>query len=367
MSIERVIISGGGTGGHIFPAIAIANRIKKEYPKVDILFIGAEGKMEMKKVPEAGYKIEGLWISGLQRRLTVKNLTLPFKLLSSLMKARSIIKKFNPDVVIGVGGYASAPTLRIASMLKIPTIVQEQNSFPGKTNKILSKTVTKVCVAYENLERFFPAEKIELTGNPVRKKVVEIDGLREKGFEFFGLHSNQKTILIVKKNLNTKTLNESFVNRLKELQDKNIQLIWQCGSYQFEEMKALTAELDMKGIVLTQFINEMELAYAAADVIISRAGAIAISELCIIGKPTILVPSPNVAEDHQTKNALALVNKKAALLVKDIDAKEQLINAVFALIENDQEQKELSANIQQLARPNATSAIVDEIEKLIAK
>lgn len=226
MSIERVIISGGGTGGHIFPAIAIANRIKKEYPMVDILFIGAEGKMEMKKVPEAGYKIEGLWISGLQRRLTVKNLTLPFKLLSSLMKARSIIKKFNPDVVIGVGGYASAPTLRIASMLKIPTIVQEQNSFPGKTNKILSKTVTKVCVAYENLERFFPAEKIELTGNPVRKKVVEIDGLREKGFEFFGLHSNQKTILVVGGSLGAKTLNESFVNRLKEFQDKNVQLIW---------------------------------------------------------------------------------------------------------------------------------------------
>lgn len=366
MSIERVIISGGGTGGHIFPAIAIANRIKKEYPKVDILFIGAEGKMEMKKVPEAGYKIEGLWISGLQRRLTVKNLTLPFKLLSSLMKARSIIKKFNPDVVIGVGGYASAPTLRIASMLKIPTIVQEQNSFPGKTNKILSKTVTKVCVAYENLERFFPAEKIELTGNPVRKKVVEIDGLREKGFEFFGLHSNQKTILVVGGSLGAKTLNESFVNRLKELQDKNIQLIWQCGSYQFEEMKALTAELDMKGIVLTQFINEMELAYAAADVIISRAGAIAISELCIIGKPTILVPSPNVAEDHQTKNAMALVKDEAAVLVKDNEAREKLVPRVLELLEDDTEQKKLSENILKKAIANADERIVNVVKSIVS-
>lgn len=366
MSIERVIISGGGTGGHIFPAIAIANRIKKEYPKVDILFIGAEGKMEMKKVPEAGYKIEGLWISGLQRRLTVKNLTLPFKLLSSLMKARSIIKKFNPDVVIGVGGYASAPTLRIASMLKIPTIVQEQNSFPGKTNKILSKTVTKVCVAYENLERFFPAEKIELTGNPVRKKVVEIDGLREKGFEFFGLHSNQKTILVVGGSLGAKTLNESFVNRLKELQDKNIQLIWQCGSYQFEEMKALTAELDMNGIVLAQFINEMELAYAAADVIISRAGAIAISELCIIGKPTILVPSPNVAEDHQTKNAMALVKDEAAVLVKDNEAREKLVPRVMELLEDDAEQKKLSENILKKAIANADERIVNVVKSIVS-
>nr|WP_299207172.1 undecaprenyldiphospho-muramoylpentapeptide beta-N-acetylglucosaminyltransferase [uncultured Brumimicrobium sp.] len=366
MSIERVIISGGGTGGHIFPAIAIANRIKKEYPKVDILFIGAEGKMEMKKVPEAGYKIEGLWISGLQRRLTVKNLTLPFKLLSSLMKARSIIKKFNPDVVIGVGGYASAPTLRIASMLKIPTIVQEQNSFPGKTNKILSKTVTKVCVAYENLERFFPAEKIELTGNPVRKKVVEIDGLREKGFEFFGLHSNQKTILVVGGSLGAKTLNESFVNRLKELQDKNVQLIWQCGSYQFEEMKALTAELDMNGIVLTQFINEMELAYAAADVIISRAGAIAISELCIIGKPTILVPSPNVAEDHQTKNAMALVKDEAAVLVKDNEAREKLVPRVLELLEDDTEQKKLSENILKKAIANADERIVNVVKSIVS-
>lgn len=365
MKINRVIISGGGTGGHVFPAIAIANRIKFEFPEADILFIGAEGKMEMTKVPEAGYKIEGLWISGLQRRLTTKNLTLPFKLLSSLLKARKIIKRFKPDVVIGVGGYASAPTLKIASMLKIPTIVQEQNSYPGKTNKILSKTVTKICVAYENLERFFPAHKIELTGNPVRKKVVEIEGLREKGFEFFKLDANKKTVLVVGGSLGAKTLNESFVNKLKQLQDKDVQLIWQCGSYQFEEMKALTSDLDMKGIVLTEFINEMELAYAAADVIISRAGAIAISELCIIGKPIILVPSPNVAEDHQTKNAMALVTDEAAIFISDAEAREKLVSRVLELLDDAKEQKKLSDNILKKAIANADERIVNVVKSIM--
>src|SRR5690554_4138038 len=366
MNINKVIISGGGTGGHIFPAIAIANRIKLEFPNADILFIGAQGKMEMTKVPETGYKIEGLWISGLQRSLTPKNLSLPFKLLSSLLKARKIIKNFKPDVVIGVGGYASAPTLRMASMLRIPTIVQEQNSYPGKTNKILSKTVTKICVAYENLERFFPAHKIELTGNPVRRKVVEIEGLKEKGFEFFKLDPNKKTSLVVGGSLGAKTLNESFVNQLKSLQENDVQLIWQCGSYQFEEMKALTSDLDMNGIVLTQFINEMELAYAAADVIISRAGAIAISELCIIGKPTILVPSPNVAEDHQTKNAMALVKDEAAVLVKDNEAREKLVPRVLELLEDDTEQKKLSENILKKAIANADERIVNVVKSIVS-
>jgi UDP-N-acetylglucosamine--N-acetylmuramyl-(pentapeptide) pyrophosphoryl-undecaprenol N-acetylglucosamine transferase len=366
MNINKVIISGGGTGGHVFPAIAIANRIKVEYPNADILFIGAEGKMEMTKVPEAGYKIEGLWISGLQRRLTVKNLTLPFKLIASLLKARKIIKQFKPDVVIGVGGYASAPTLKIASMMKIPTIVQEQNSYPGKTNKILSKTVTKVCVAYENLERFFPAHKIELTGNPVRKKVVEIEGLRDKGFKFFNLDPNKKTILVVGGSLGAKTLNESFVAQLNALQDKGVQLIWQCGSYQFEEMKAKTADLNMQGIVLTKFIDEMELAYAAADVIISRAGAIAISELCIVGKPTILVPSPNVAEDHQTKNAMALVKDEAALFISDAEAREKLVPKVLELLENSAEQNKLSENILKKAIANADERIVNVVKSIIS-
>jgi len=365
MEIKKVIISGGGTGEHVFPAIAIANRIKLEFPNADILFIGAEGKMEMKKVPEAGYKIEGLWISGLQRRLTVKNLTLPIKLANSLLKARKIIKNFKPDVVIGVGGYASAPTLRIASMLKIPTVVQEQNSYPGKTNKILSKSVTKICVAYKNLERFFPEEKIVLTGNPVRNKVVQIEGLRAEGLAHFGLSPDKKTVLVVGGSLGARTLNESVVNQLAEFQQQNIQLIWQCGSAQYETMKAVTADKDMTGIVLTQFINEMELAYAAADVIISRAGAIAISELCIIGKPTVLVPSPNVAEDHQTKNAMALVDDGAAIYVKDIEAREVLVQRVLNLLSNEEEQKVLAKNIKEKAIADADERIVNVIKSIL--
>jgi UDP-N-acetylglucosamine--N-acetylmuramyl-(pentapeptide) pyrophosphoryl-undecaprenol N-acetylglucosamine transferase len=366
MSIKKVIISGGGTGGHIFPAIAIANRIKKEFPDSEILFIGAEGRMEMTRVPEAGYKIIGLWISGFQRRITVKNLFLPFKIVASLLKARKIIKNFKPDVVIGVGGYASAPTLKIASMLNIPTIIQEQNSYPGKTNKFLSKKATKVCVAYEGLEAFFPAHKIVLTGNPVRTQVVQIEGLKEKGFTHFKLDPNKKTVLVVGGSLGAKTLNESFVDKLKIIQENNIQLIWQCGSYQHDDLKLRTADLDMTGIVLTRFINEMELAYATADIIVSRAGAIAISELCIIGKPTVLVPSPNVAEDHQTKNAMALVNDNAAILVKDVEAREKLVPRLMELMKNPEEQKELSDKIQKRAISNADERIVNVIKSIMA-
>lgn len=364
--MNKVIISGGGTGGHIFPAIAIANRIKKEFPNAEILFIGAKGKMEMTKVPEAGYQIVGLWISGLQRRLTLGNFALPFKLLFSLLKARKIIKQFKPDVVIGVGGYASAPTLRIASMLKVPTVIQEQNSFPGKTNKMLAKTVTKICVAYENLDRFFPAHKIELTGNPVRRKVVEIEGLREKGMEFFQLSPNKKTVLVVGGSLGAKTLNESFVHRLRELQEKNIQLIWQCGSYQFEEMKAIISNLNQEGIVLTKFIEQMELAYAAADIVVSRAGAIAISELCIIGKPVVLVPSPNVAEDHQTKNAMALVKDEAAIFIGDQEAREKLVPSVLELLEDTAKQNRLSENIRKKAIINADERIVNVVKSIVS-
>ncbi|WP_107038365.1 undecaprenyldiphospho-muramoylpentapeptide beta-N-acetylglucosaminyltransferase [Brumimicrobium mesophilum] len=365
MSINKVIISGGGTGGHIFPAIAIANRIKKEYPKAEILFIGAEGRMEMTRVPAAGYKIVGLWISGFQRRITFKNLSLPFKILASLMKARKIIKNFNPDVVIGVGGYASAPTLKIASMLGIPTIIQEQNSYPGKTNKFLSKKASKVCVAYAGLEEFFPKDNIVITGNPVRSEVVKIDGLRDKGYAHYKLDPNKKTVLVVGGSLGAKTLNESFVDKLKLLQKDDVQVIWQCGSYQYNEMKAKTDNLDMKGIVLTKFINEMEMAYATADVIISRAGAIAISELCIIGKPIILVPSPNVAEDHQTKNAMALVKDDAALLVKDVEAREKLVSTLLELIKNEEKQSVLAANIQKKAIDNADERIVNVIKSIM--
>lgn len=363
--MDKVIISGGGTGGHIFPAIAIANQIKKENPDAEILFIGAKGKMEMTKVPEAGYPIVGLWISGLQRRLTYKNFLLPFKLIHSFWKAKSIIKSFQPDVVIGVGGYASAATLRMASKLKVPTIIQEQNSFPGKTNKILAKTVTKICVAYEKLERFFPAEKIVMTGNPVRQNVVKIEGLNREGLHFFQLNPNKKTVLIVGGSLGARTLNESVVNRLEEFQKNDIQLIWQCGSFQFEEMQKLTEGKNMEGIVLTKFIKEMEMAYAAADIIISRAGAIAISELCLIGKPVILVPSPNVAEDHQTKNAMALVEDHAAILVKDVEAREKLVPTLFDLVKNEEQQQELSKNIQQKGIGNADERIVNVIKEIV--
>lgn len=366
MSIKKVIISGGGTGGHIFPAIAIANRIKKEYPEAEILFIGAEGRMEMTRVPAAGYKIVGLWISGFQRRITVKNLSLPFKVLASLMKARKIIKNFNPDVVIGVGGYASAPTLKIASMLRIPTIIQEQNSYPGKTNKYLSKTATKVCVAYHGLEEFFPKDKIVLTGNPIRTEVVKIEGLREKGFEHYKLDANKKTVFVVGGSLGAKTLNESIIDKIQWLQENNIQLIWQTGSYQYDDLKSRTADIDMKGIVLSKFINEMEMAYATADIIVSRAGAIAISELCIIGKPIVLVPSPHVAEDHQTKNAMALVKDNAAILVRDVEAREKLVPRLLELINNPEEQKDLSTNIQKKAISNADERILNVIKSIIA-
>lgn len=366
MSIKKVIISGGGTGGHIFPAIAIANRIKKEYPDAEILFIGAEDRMEMTRVPAAGYKIEGLWISGFQRRITMKNISLPFKILASLMKARRIIKNFKPDVVIGVGGYASAPTLQIASMLKIPTIIQEQNSYPGKTNKYLSKKATKVCVAYYGLEEFFPADKIEVTGNPIRTEVVQIEGLKGKGYELFKLDPNKKTVLVVGGSLGAKTLNESFVDKLKILQENDIQLIWQCGSYQHEDLKSRTANVDMTGIFLTRFINQMEMAYAVADVIVSRAGAIAISELCIIGKPIVLVPSPHVAEDHQTKNAMALVKDNAAILVRDVEAREKLVPRLMELMNSPEEQKELANNIQKKAISNADERIVNVIKSIMA-
>jgi UDP-N-acetylglucosamine--N-acetylmuramyl-(pentapeptide) pyrophosphoryl-undecaprenol N-acetylglucosamine transferase len=365
MKVERVIISGGGTGGHIFPAISIANRIKTENPDAKILFIGAEGKMEMEKVPEAGYEIKGLWISGFQRRLTFKNLLLPFKIVASLLKARAIVRQFKPQAVIGVGGYASGPTLKIASLMGIPTILQEQNSFPGKTNKILAKSATKICVAYEKLERFFPKDKIELTGNPVRQKVIQIEGLREKAIEHFSLKEDQKTLLVVGGSLGAKTLNDSLKKDLKLLQSEGIQVVWQCGNYQAEELQTWKTNQDMTGVSLNVFIKEMELAYAAADIIVSRAGAIALSELSIIGKPIVLVPSPNVAEDHQTKNAMALVEKDAAILVKDNEARNKLIPSVLALFQNSERQQSMSENLKQLAISNADERIVQVIKSIV--
>lgn len=365
IKIERVIISGGGTGGHIFPAIAIADEIKLRNPTVDILFVGANGKMEMEKVPASGYKIYGLNIAGFQRKLTFSNFLLPFKIIGSLWNAYKIIKKFNPQVVIGVGGYASGPTLQAANFLKIPTLIQEQNSFPGKTNKILSKKVKTICTAYEGLNRFFPADKIVLTGNPVRSDMIDIEGKRKEAFDFYELDSNKKTILIIGGSLGARTLNQSMKTHLAELQKNDIQVLWQCGKFYVDSLTTELLNVNMDGIKMIQFIARMDLAYAMADVIISRAGAISVSELCLIKKPIVLVPSPNVSEDHQTKNAMALVSKGAAVLVKDIDSVETLISTTIEILNNEEQQNKLIEEISKLGKPKATSSIVDEIEKII--
>lgn len=363
--IKKAIISGGGTGGHIFPAIAIADEIKRRNPNAEILFVGAEGKMEMEKVPSAGYEIKGLPIVGLQRKLTLKNLLLPFKLIKSMLMARRIVKKFAPQVAVGVGGYASGPTLKSATMLKIPSVVQEQNSFPGKTNKILSKSVQKICVAYDGLEKFFPKEKIVLTGNPTRSAMVKIDGKASEGFELYNFDPNKKTILIIGGSLGARTLNESVVNSLEEIKESGVQVLWQCGKLYHERLTEELKNTDLGNIKMVQFIERMDLAYAIADVVISRAGAISVSELCLVKKPTILVPSPNVAEDHQTHNAMALVNKNASVLVKDIESKETLLPTALNLVNDEVKCAELIKNIADLGKPNATAEIVDELEKLI--
>lgn len=361
-----MIISGGGTGGHIYPAIAIANAFKSRFPEAEILFVGAQGKMEMEKVPQAGYKIEGLWISGLQRKLTLDNLSFPFKVISSLFKSRKIIKQVKPHVVVGVGGYASGPLLRVASKKGIPALLQEQNSYAGLTNKILAGKVKKICVAYPNMEQFFPAEKIRLTGNPVRKDITDLSGKKEQALSHFGFNNGAPVLMILGGSLGARTLNDSMVLGLSELINSGIQVIWQCGKFYYDEMKAkLAAISNNDNIKLYQFLKEMDLAYAAADVVISRAGALSVSELSIAGKPTVFVPSPNVAEDHQTKNAKAMVDNNAAILVKDVDAREQLIKSALELLNNSDRQAELSKNILALAKPNAAEEIVDEIVELI--
>lgn len=362
--MKRVIISGGGTGGHIFPAVAIADELKRQFPEVEILFVGAEGKMEMEKVPQAGYKIIGLPIAGLQRKLTLKNLALPFKIIKSIVLARKIVKQFQPQVVIGVGGYASGPTLKAASMLGIPTLVQEQNSFAGKTNMLLAKKATTLCVAYEGMEKFFPKEKIVMTGNPVRLEVTQIEGKKQEALAFYGLDTSRPTLLVIGGSLGARTLNEALIAGIEKLQGAGIQVLWQCGKLYYEELTNRLKGKDLTGIHLTQFISRMDLAYALADVIISRAGAISVSELCLIQKPAILVPSPNVAEDHQTHNAMALVTKQAAVLVKDVDAHTTLIDEAIQLMNNKELQVTLAGNIAHLGRPAATKDIVNEITKI---
>ncbi len=363
MKQYKFILSGGGTGGHIYPAVAIANELKSRYPEAEFLFVGAEDKMEMQKVPQAGYAIKGLWIAGLQRKLTLQNAMFPLKLISSLWKSRKIIKEFKPDVVIGTGGFASGPLLQMANMLGVPTLIQEQNSFPGITNKLLSKKANKICVAYENLERFFPKEKMILTGNPVRQDLIAIEDKRAEAVAHFKLDANKKTLLVLGGSLGARRMNQLIEKELKKIQDQNVQIIWQCGKLYFEDYK----KYDSENVQVLSFIERMDLVYAAADIIISRAGASSVSELCIVGKPVIFIPSPNVAEDHQTKNAKAIVDKKGAILLRETQLDAEFSLVFEALLKDSEKQKQLSENIKELALPGATKQIADEVVKLIRK
>jgi UDP-N-acetylglucosamine--N-acetylmuramyl-(pentapeptide) pyrophosphoryl-undecaprenol N-acetylglucosamine transferase len=362
MKKYKFILSGGGTGGHIYPAVAIANELKSRFPDCEILFVGAQDKMEMQKVPQAGYSIEGLWIAGIQRKITLQNMMFPLKLASSLWKSRKIIKKFKPDAVIGTGGFASGPLLQVANSNNIPTVIQEQNSYPGITNKILSKKANAICVAYENLERFFPKDKIVFTGNPVRQDLLDSDSKTQEGISYFKLDANKKTLLILGGSLGARRVNQLIEKELDFLLATGVQVFWQCGKLYFEEYKKYN---DKQNVQVVSFIDRMDLIYAAADFVISRAGASSVSELCLVGKPTIFIPSPNVAEDHQTKNAKAIVDKKGAILLKENELDDKFETTFSDLISNENLQKELSQNIKSLAKPNATKDIVEEIIKLI--
>lgn len=367
MSIN-VIISGGGTGGHVYPAIAIANAIKKIDAEANVSFVGAIGKMEMEKVPEAGYEIVGLPVRGFQRKLTFKNFATIFRLFSSLLKSKKVIRKIKPDVVVGVGGYASGPLCYVASKKGIPVVLQEQNSYPGVTNKLLASKASKICVAYENMERFFPSEKILITGNPVRQDILDINTKRQEAIEFYNLDPNKKTIVIVGGSLGARTLNESVLNSLEEIKNnEDIQIIWQTGSYYFEEMQKRCDTADYPSLKMMSFLSRMDLIYAVADVIISRAGACTISELCLTSSATILVPSPNVSEDHQTKNAMALSSKGAAILVKDNEAVEKLIFEAIKLVKDEKRINSLSQNISNFAYYNSAEIIAQEIFKIVNK
>jgi UDP-N-acetylglucosamine--N-acetylmuramyl-(pentapeptide) pyrophosphoryl-undecaprenol N-acetylglucosamine transferase len=359
----RIILSGGGTGGHIFPAIAIANELKLRYADSDILFVGANGKMEMTRVPEAGYKIIGLPIAGLQRNFSLSNFLLPFRMISSYYKAKSIVRSFKPHAVVGTGGYASSPILWASIIRKVPALIQEQNSYAGITNKQLGAKVQKVCVAYFGMEKYFPAKKISFTGNPVRNDIHAAN--RNKAIEFFGLESDHKTVLVLGGSLGARTINESVLAAIDKWVDAGLQVIWQCGKLYWDEFKQRTLLIDKRKVKLFDFLKPMDLAYSAADVVVSRAGALAISELCLVAKPSIFVPSPNVAEDHQTKNATALVDVQAALLVRDSEAQQNLADEVLKLVFDERRCEEFSKNMVKLAKPNATKDIVNEIEKLI--
>ncbi|MEP0131420.1 MAG: undecaprenyldiphospho-muramoylpentapeptide beta-N-acetylglucosaminyltransferase [Eudoraea sp.] len=361
MDNYRFILSGGGTGGHIYPAIAIADELKIRHPNATFLFVGAKDRMEMEKVPKAGYKIKGLWISGIQRKLTLKNLMFPFKLISSLISAGKIVKKFKPHVVIGTGGFASGPVLKMASRKGIPSVLQEQNSYAGITNKLLAKHAAKICVAYDEMERFFPADKIVKTGNPVRADLIAPLQHTNEAYKFFGLDPKRITLLVLGGSLGARRINQLIEKELDFFSKLGIQLIWQCGRGYYEEYK----KFHTTDVKVYDFLNKMDLAYSAADIIISRAGASSVSELCIVGKPVIFIPSPNVAEDHQSKNARSLVLKQAALMVEEKDLADKFENVFTDLNKSKDSKKLLSENIKALAQPNATKNIVDEIEHLL--
>ncbi len=361
MKPYRVILSGGGTGGHIYPAIAIAKEVQRRHPDAQFLFVGASDRMEMEKVPQAGFEIEGFWIAGIQRKLTVDNLMFPFKLISSLMKSRKIIKNFKPDVVIGTGGFASGPLLKMATIAGIPAVIQEQNSYAGITNKLLGKSVEKVCVAYDDMHRFFPAENIVKTGNPVRADLLDIESKRSTAFAKYELSHSSKVVLIIGGSLGARAINELIEKQLPFFKRKGVQVLWQTGKLYYDKYKHHQAD----GVQVMAYIDQMDMAYAAADIIISRAGAGSVSELCIVGKATIFIPSPNVAEDHQTKNAQAIEKTGAAILIaeKDLDKKFELV--FKGLLNDDKVCFELGRKIKTLALPNATSDIVDEVEQLL--
>ncbi len=361
----RIIVSGGGTGGHIFPAVSIANAIKLQHPEAEILFVGAEGRMEMKRVPAAGYPIKALPICGFDRQHLWKNVAVLFKILKSRRMAKRIISDFKPMVAVGVGGYASGPTLNMAGAMGIPTLIQEQNSYAGVTNKLLAKKADKICVAYEGMERFFPKEKIILTGNPVRQGLTDYAGGKDEAVKTFGLQPEKKTVLLIGGSLGARTLNESVLGNLTLIADSGIQLIWQTGGYYFEEIQERLKQTGKpENLYVTDFISKMEEAYAAADLVISRAGASSISELCLLGKPAILVPSPNVAEDHQTKNALALADRQAALYVKDAEAVEHLLPLAVQTVKDEKRLEDLGRNASAMAFTDSANRIAEEVYKL---
>jgi UDP-N-acetylglucosamine--N-acetylmuramyl-(pentapeptide) pyrophosphoryl-undecaprenol N-acetylglucosamine transferase len=360
----RILIGGGGTGGHVFPAIAIAEAIRAACPQAELLFVGARGKLEMEKVPEAGYNIEGLPVAGFQRRLTLKHIAFFYKLAASMVQSRRIVRRFRPHVAVGVGGYASGPVLKAAARMGIPILIQEQNSFAGVTNRLLGRSARTICVAYEGMQRYFPAGRIVLTGNPVRQQLLRNSGSRASDLETFGLEEGRKSCLVIGGSLGARTINDGMKDGLGKLDREDLQVIWQCGKLYFAEVDGYVSASGLKNIRVLPFISKMESAYRVADLIIARAGAITISELCITGKPAILVPSPNVAEDHQTRNAEALVSRGAAVMIPDSEARERMVDAMLGLIGDDRAMRQLSENIKKLGIPDASERIAAEVLKL---